>query len=161
MSNDDLNKKVTERIQDQLLMILPEEEIRRRVDEVIDNFFAEKRSSDSWGNTRQVSPSDFANIVNAHLKNKVDSMVAQMFQSDAWKVTLNERMEVRIGEALQAVLKVTPQALELAVADQIALRRANDLMMVLTNAMRNHMGTAGFNLAQDIMNYYASTVQPH
>lgn len=129
--NDDLNQRVTERIQDQLLLIMPEEDIRRRVDSVIEDFFTSSR--DSY-DRRQ--PSVFARMVHEHIKNKVDELLKVIFDSPEWKISVDEQLQVKIGTALQKVLGVTPNVLADTVAAEVARTRAMSLAYLITNNLR-------------------------
>lgn len=145
MSNDDLNKKVTARIQDQLLMILPEDEIRRRVDDVISDFFSPKK--DYQGNRKL--PSSFAEIVDKQLQDRIKKVTVAIFESPEWQVTVNDKMEVQIGAAIQAILNISPTALADTVANQIAKTRAQHLTLTLVNSLQQS-GAISYQIANSI-----------
>ena len=157
-ANDDLNQKVTERIQDQLLMILPEEEIRKRVDQVIDNFFSP--SKDQYN---RVEPSAFTRMVNKHLEAKANELIANLFQSEQWKTTLNSEMQLTMGSAVQTILGIDPNGLSTIVAKIIAAKKASDLLMLAgMHILNKNFGQMGMELHNALMeaasqNYEAAT----
>lgn len=144
MKNDDLNQKVTERIQDQLMMILPEDEIRKRVDTVIDSFFAPV-PKDQWGNNGRASA--FAQIVQKHLDEKINNLLGAMFQSEQWKVSLDKEMNLQIGSAVKTILGIDENGLTTTVAKIVAARKASDLLsLVGMHIMSRNLGPLGMEL---------------
>lgn len=142
--NDDLNERVTARIQDQLMLIMPEEDIRRRVDMVVDNFFA--ITKDRYDNR---VPSKFSLVVEGILKDKIRDLVIKIFDDPSWKVSVDENMQLKMGAALQVILGITPDALRETVAQQVAKARAMQLAMLITNNLR-HSGAISYEISNAI-----------
>lgn len=130
--NDDLNQRVTERIQDQLIMVMPEEDIRQRVDAVVDSFFS--ATEDRYGKR---APSVFSEIVSEHIREKVKKIADSIFDSPDWKVDLDDKMQLKMGKALQTILGIAPNALADTVATEVAKARAGHLAMLITNNLRH------------------------
>lgn len=135
--NDDLNKRVTERIQEQLVAILPEEDIRKRVDMVIDSYFSRSQGKES----------EFDKMVKKHLDERVSKLLSSIFYSPEWQVSVDENLRVHIGAALQTVLKLDPDALKDTTARIIALQQARDFMFAITCGLRGSPTIAGTEIS--------------
>jgi hypothetical protein len=160
MSNDDLNQKVTERIQDQLLMILPEEEIRKRVDHVIDNFFSSNKDRDD-----RVEPSAFSRIIAKQLDEKINELVGNLFRSKQWAVALDSEMNLVLGSAIKTILGIDENALSTTVAKIVAARKASDMLaLVGMHIMNKNLGQLGIDLqnalVQAASENYGAAINP-
>lgn len=145
MANDDLNKKLTELMQGQLMLLLPEDEIRTKVDTVIDEFFTRKPSNYHGGKSQ---PSAFEVMVVKHLEEKAKQVIESLFNSPAWKVSVNDKLEVLIGDSLQKVLGIKPEILSDYAAKAAATSRALLLASMLRDALyatNTDMGNAFYN----------------
>lgn len=141
MQNDDLNRRVTERIQEQLVAILPEEDIREHVDMVIDTFFSRSAGKESA----------FDTMVRRHLEERTGNLLKTIFSTPDWGYTVDENLKVHIGAALQAVLKIDPDALKDVTAKIIAMRSMRDFMYILTGSLQNNYNFTGPDLATMLM----------
>lgn len=131
--NDTINDKITKNIHAQLMDLLPEDEIRAKVDYEIEEFFKTKKTS--YGSTE---PSQFSVLVQSLLKDKITTLIRNVFDSDYWKIEVNEALEVTIGTSLQNVLGIEPNALRNAVTKDIALSKARDLLMLLKMSVNSY-----------------------
>lgn len=143
MKNDSINDTITKNIQTQLVNLLPEEDIRAKVDFEIERFF--KNEKTSYG---QISPSPFAKLVNEAIQEKVKRFVVELFNSPEWKVTVDEQLQVTIGSALETVLRIHPDVLKNTVAESIAKSNAIALM----NLLRNQLSNVDYNLGNAVGN---------
>lgn len=82
--NDTINDKITKNIHAQLMDLLPEDEIRAKVDYEIEEFFKTKKTS--YGSTE---PSQFSVLVQSLLKDKITTLIRNVFDSDYWKIEVN------------------------------------------------------------------------
>lgn len=150
-ANDDLNKRVAERIQGELVAILPEEEIRQRVDNVIDNFFSPGVVT-SYNSGKSYTPSQFEKLVVTELEKKANEVIKAIFNSPEWKVQISDDLTVTIGIALQKAMNISPDVLKDVTAAIVAKDRALYLASILGNVI-----SASYNNV-DISNQYYSAV---
>ena len=139
--NDDLNQRVAERIQAELVMLLPEEEIRTRVDAIIDSFFATGKVTETYS-SKSYKESPFEALVKQHLTSKANEIIKTIFNSEAWKVKIEDDLTISIGIALQKALNIDPDILKDVTAAAVARNRATHLAGIL-----------GGLLAQNFNNY--------
>lgn len=150
-ANDDLNKRVAERIQGELVAILPEDEIRRRVDNVIGTFFKPGVVTNYCG-SKSYTPSQFEKLVVSQLEKKAEEVIKALFNSPEWKVQVSEDLTVTIGIALQKAMGISPDVLKDTTAAIVARNRALHLASILRNVISASVNN------YDIANQYYSAV---
>lgn len=150
-ANDDLNKRVAERIQGELVAILPEDEIRQRVDNIIDTFFKPGVVT-SYSSSKSYTPSQFEKLVITQLEKKAEEVIKALFDSPEWKVQVSDNLTVTIGIALQKAMNISPDVLKDTTAAIVARNRALHLASILGNVIAASVNN------YDIANQYYSAV---
>lgn len=118
--NDDLNERITTAIEGQLIALLPPEEIRARVDTVIDQFFS--RTKDRYSDRPQ--PSKFEEIVSKVLSEHSDKAIREILASPDWTAKVDGGLQITVGKGLQKVLGFDPDVIGDAAATIVAKKRA-------------------------------------
>lgn len=142
MSNDDLNKRVTEKIQEAILFLMPEEEIRSKVDAEIEAFF--NPTVDTYG---RKAPSSFSKLLDGLLQKQVSDMMSKLLTSPQWQLKFNEDGSPVIGEAVAKVLGVSPDYFTNALIRAQAVAMHNSMLLSIANTMRN---TGQWGLAEQL-----------
>lgn len=151
--NDDLNQRITEVIKGQLIALLPEEDIRAKVDNVIDTYFAPRKNTYHPHNNM---PSEFELVVVKILEERAKTIINSILESPGWKVSVNEKLEAVIGDSLQKLLGIKPDALSEITAKAAATNRAMNLAAII----RDSMYATGYNeLGNHFHNYMANNAR--
>ena len=145
--NDDLNQRVTEAIQAQIMGLIPEDELRQRVDNEIEKFFSPTKSPYHGG---PITPSPFAKLVEQELTKVSSKYLSDLFNSKEWTTSVSESGELIVGETLQKVMGVSPDAFRDTLARSMAKSYALQVVQVLQISLYSQGQT---DLANDLTNY--------
>lgn len=148
--NDDLNERVNQAIRAQLLALMPEDELRTRVDSVMVDFFREKKN----GNIGYSSP--FADIVNNEMRKRVQPAIEELFRSEKWKLVIDEKGDIVLGEALAKIVGWDPTIIPEWAAKQAHLNMAKSIVMLLVEfAHRNN----NYDYANALQNFMQEEIK--
>lgn len=130
-ANDDLNQRVTDRIQAELLAIFPADELRSRVDKAIEQFFNRTYSQHGGGYTA----SKFEQLVTEAMTAHTKEVLKELLSSNEWKAQVNKDLTIHVGTALQAAMKVDLNVIKDTASKLVAEQQALTLAGILSQTI--------------------------